>query len=118
MLTLSGLHKNITLCPTSIRFPKELVAHKPWMHPASLERRGRTYHVTRYVITAVAGRQLPRYDIARAALVKALHQVEHDLKPLIDLGSNGRGGFLLEVPEDGGAERAMTRFLADLDTLA
>ncbi len=118
MLPLPCQHRNLTLSATSIRFPRDLDARKPWMPPASHARRGRSIQVTRYLIQPVAGQQLPCFDITRAALARALRRAEPDLKALVDLGSNGKGGFLLDVPENARTEQAVAAFLADLDTLA
>lgn len=118
MLALPCHHKNLTISATSIHFQKELVTRKSWMHPASHARRGSTVSITRYLIQPVAGQQLPCYDLARVVLTRALQRAEPDLKLLVSLGSNGRGGFLLEVPEDSKTEQAMVSFLTDLDNLA
>lgn len=59
VLVLPCHHKNLTISATGTRFQKELVTHKPWMHPASHARRGRTVRVNRYLIQSVAGQQLP-----------------------------------------------------------
>lgn len=117
MLPLSSRHMNLTISATGISFSKELGKAKPWMPPALSAGRGRSVRVHRYLLAAVAGKQLPVFAAARAALIRLLPQVSFDLRGLVTLGASGKGGFLLEVPEELTTERAIIAFLEDLDQL-
>ena len=108
---------NLSVNHTGISFQKDLNKdhRKPWPPFPSGGSRPVTIH--RYLIRAVGGGWLPAYQLARNALLRFLPQVEFDHRPLISLGSNGRGDFLLEAPEDGRTASAVTAFLSELDQL-
>jgi len=108
---------NLAISATSISYRKELSKAKPWMTPALIAGRGRSVQVRRYLIYAVPGKQLPVFAAARSVLIRLLFQVSFDLRGLVTLGANGKGGFLLEVPEELTAERAIIAFLEDLAQL-
>lgn len=118
MLPLPCRHANLALSVTGVSYSRELGKAKPWMHPALPAGRGRSVQVRRYLIQPVGGKPLPCFEVARAALTRVMHCIGFDLRLIVTLSTNGRGGFLLDVPDDPHTEHAVTQFLVDLDALA
>lgn len=114
----STFFTNLALSHTGISFCKDLSKRHIKSWPPFPSRGARQVTIHRYLIRAVGGGRLPAYQVARNALLRFLPQVEFDHRQLMTLGTNGRGDFLFECPEESRAVSAAVSFMMELDSLA